>query len=314
MSHHIVMLDRTTLGVEFQKPNFPHAYQEYPETFGEDSVLERLKDANIAVVNKVPMTASVLAKLPKLKLIAVAATGTDIVDKAAAKKHGVSVCNIRGYAHTTVPEHSLALIFALRRNLIPYVNSVTDKRWSEVEQFCYFDYPIRDLAKSTLGIVGYGVIGRGLAQRAEALGMKILATDAQKFDGWVSLDRVLAESDIISLHCPLTPETKHMINAQSLAKMKKGALLINTARGPLVDEDALLASLRSGHLGGAGLDVISVEPPPNDHKMITANLSNLIVTPHVAWASFEAMTELATILRLNIEAFAAGKPQNLVSE
>ncbi|MDI9409304.1 MAG: D-2-hydroxyacid dehydrogenase [Candidatus Pacebacteria bacterium] len=308
----IVFLDRESLGVEFQKPQFKHDYVEYAETWGEAETITRLKDATIAVINKVPMTANVLSQLPHLKLIAVAATGTDVVDKAAAKSKGVLVTNVKGYAHTTVPEHCLALIFALSRNLLPYAQTRHNNHWSKVRQFCYFDYPIRDLKNTTLGIVGYGVIGRGLAERARGLGMKILATDYQKFDGWVSQDDVLTQSDIISLHCPLTPETKHLINAQSIAKMKKGAMIINTARGPLIDEAALLAALRSGHLGGAGIDVISVEPPPADHPMLTADLPNLIVTPHVAWASFEAMTELSGIVTANIEAFVAGKPQNLV--
>ena len=308
----IAFLDRESLGVEFQKPKFLHDYVEYAETWGEEQTVARLQDITIAVINKVPMTAKVLAQLPKLKLIAVAATGTDVVDKAAAKARGILVTNVKGYAHTTVPEHCLALIFALRRNLLPYAQTRHNRHWSEVRQFCYFDHPIRDLKNTTLGIVGYGVIGRGLAERARGLGMKILATDYQRFDGWVSQEEVLSQSDIISLHCPLTAETRHMINADSIARMKRGAMIINTARGPLIDEAALLAALRSGHLGGAGIDVISVEPPPPDHPMLTADLPNLIVTPHIAWASFEAMTELSGIVTANIEAFVAGKPQNLV--
>jgi len=310
-SYNIVFLDRATIGVDVRKPNFPHTYKEYQET-SQDEVAERLAGAEIAIINKVPMRPPSLEKLPDLKLIAVAATGTDCVDKAYCKAHGITVSNIRNYAVNTVPEHTLALIFALRRNLIPYVEDVRRGKWQTIDQFCYFDHPIHDISGSTLGLVGFGALGKSVATRAEALGMKVIATDVFDFPGKVDLDTILTQSDIISLHCPLTETTRNMIGAAELKKMKKSAILINTARGGLVDEKALLEALKSGEIAGAGFDVLTVEPPKNGNILLDAHLPNLIITPHVAWASIEAMTGLANQLVDNIEAWVAGKPRNVV--
>ncbi|HKH81073.1 MAG TPA: D-2-hydroxyacid dehydrogenase [Methylovirgula sp.] len=311
--YNIVFLDRATIGVSVRAPKFPHTYEEYQATLP-DQVVERLASAEIAIINKVPMRAPSLEKLPDLKLIAVAATGTDCVDKAYCKAHGITVSNIRNYAVNTVPEHTLALIFALRRSLIPYVLDVRRGKWQTIDQFCYFDHPIRDIAGSTLGLVGFGALGKSVARRAEALGMKVIATDVFDFPGKVDLDTILTQSDIISLHCPLTETTRNMIGAAEFKKMKKDAILINTARGGLVDEKALVEALKSGEIAGAGFDVLTVEPPKNGNVLLEANLPNLIVTPHVAWASHEAMTGLANQLVDNIEAWVAGKPQNVVLE
>ncbi len=311
--YNIVFLDRATIGVSVRAPKFPHTYEEYQATLP-DQVVERLASAEIAIINKVPMRAPSLEKLPDLKLIAVAATGTDCVDKAYCKAHGITVSNIRNYAVNTVPEHTLALIFALRRSLIPYVLDVRRGKWQTIDQFCYFDHPIRDIAGSTLGLVGFGALGKSVARRAEALGMKVIATDVFDFPGKVDLDTILTQSDIISLHCPLTETTRNMIGAPEFKKMKKDAILINTARGGLVDEKALVEALKSGEIAGAGFDVLTVEPPKNGNVLLEANLPNLIVTPHVAWASHEAMTGLANQLVDNIEAWVAGKPQNVVLE
>lgn len=309
----IVFLDRATIGVSVREPKFPHTYREYQAT-SPDQVVERLAGAEIAIINKVPMRAPSLEKLPNLKLIAVAATGTDCVDKAYCKAHGITVSNIRNYAVNTVPEHTLALIFALRRNLFPYVHDVGRGKWQTIDQFCYFDHPIRDIAGSTLGLVGYGALGKSIASRAEALGMRVIATDVFDFPGKVDLDTILAQSDVISLHCPLTETTRNMIGAAEFRKMKKDAILINTARGGLVDEKALVDALKSGEIAGAGFDVLTVEPPKDGNVLLAANLPNLIITPHVAWASVEAMTGLANQLVDNIEAWVAGKPQNVVME
>ncbi len=309
----IVFLDRATIGVPVRAPKFPHEYQEYQATAVED-IVTRLADAEIAIINKVQMRAPTLEKLPKLKLIAVAATGTDCVDKAYCKAHGIAVVNIRNYAVNTVPEHTLALIFALRRSLVPYVLDVRRGKWQTIDQFCYFDHPIRDIAGSTLGLIGYGALGKSVATRAEALGMKVIATDVYDFPGKVDLDTILKESDIISLHCPLTEGTRNIIGAAEFKKMKKDAILINTARGGLVDEAALVAALKAGEIAGAGFDVLTVEPPKQGNVLLEADLPNLLITPHVAWASVEAMTGLANQLVDNIEAFVAGKPQNLVLE
>jgi glycerate dehydrogenase len=309
----IVFLDRATIGVAVREPKFSHTYKEYQET-SPDQVVERLAGAEIAIINKVPMRVPSLEKLPKLKLIAVAATGTDCVDKAYCKAHGITVSNIRDYAVNTVPEHTLALIFALRRSLFPYVLDVRRGKWQTIDQFCYFDHPIHDISGSTLGLIGFGALGKSVATRAGALGMKVIATDVFDFPSKVDLDTILAQSDVISLHCPLTETTRNLIGAAEFKKMKKDAILINTARGGLVDEKALVEALKNGEIAGAGFDVLTVEPPKNGNILLDANLPNLIITPHVAWASVEAMTGLANQLVDNIEAWVAGKPRNVVLE
>ena len=312
MEHAIVFLDRESVDANVRKPNFPHTYKEYESTWTPDEIVARLKDATIAIINKVPMRADVLKQLPKLKLIAVAATGTDVVDKAYCKEHGITVVNIRNYAFNTVPEHVIALIFALRRNLLTYVNDVQNGVWNKSSQFCFLTHPIRDIAGSTLGIVGYGALGKSIGKRAEALGMKVLPYDVMPQPGLVDLETILKESDIITLHVPLTPETKNMIGAAEFKNMKPSAILINTARGGLVDEAALAEALKNGTIAGAGFDVLTVEPPKDGNILLDKTIPNLIVTPHVAWASKEAMQILADQLIDNIEAFVAGKPQNVV--
>lgn len=309
----IVFLDRETLDAEMREPKFAHEYKEYDVT-APDQVVERLKDATIAITNKVPLRADTLKQLPNLKLIAVAATGTDILDKKYCKENGVTVSNIRNYAFNTVPEHVIAMIFALRRNLIAYRNDVVNGTWQKARQFCFFDHPIRDIAGSTLGIVGYGALGKSIGKRAEALGMKVLAFDVFPQDGLTDLDTLLKESDVITLHVPLTPETKNMIGAAQFKAMKKSAILINTARGGLVDEKALAEALKNGEIAGAGFDVLTVEPPKDGNVLLELDLPNFILTPHVAWASQEAMQILADQLVDNIEAFAAGKPANVVQD
>lgn len=312
MQHAIVFLDRESVGANVRKPDFPHSYKEYEATWTSEEIIDRLKDATIAIINKVPMRAETLKQLPKLKLIAVAATGTDVVDKAYCKEAGIAVVNIRNYAFNTVPEHVVALMFALRRNLLAYVEDVRAGRWGKVNQFCFFDHPIRDIAGSTMGVVGFGAIGRAVAKRAECLGMKVLPYDIVDVPGRVDFDTILRESDIITLHMPLTPETKNMIGAAEFKKMKPTAILINTARGGLVDEAALAEALKNGTIAGAGFDVLTKEPPKEGNILLDPTIPNLIVTPHVAWASQEAMQILADQLIDNIEAFVGGKPQNVV--
>jgi glycerate dehydrogenase len=314
VQHTIVFLDRESVGANVRKPNFPHSYQEHQSTWTPEEIVDRLKDATIAIINKVPMRADVLKQLPKLKLIAVAATGTDVVDKAYCKVNGITVVNIRNYAFNTVPEHVLALMFALRRNLIAYIEDVRAGRWNKSQQFCFFDHPIRDVAGSTIGIVGYGAIGKEVGKRAEALGMRVLPYDIVPQPGLADFDTLLKESDVVTLHMPLTPHTKNMIGAKELKKMKPTAILINTARGGLVDEAALADALKNGTIAGAGFDVLTKEPPTDGNILLDLKLPNLIVTPHVAWASVEAMQILADQLIDNIEAFVAGKPQNVVKE
>jgi len=311
VQHSVVFLDRSTLDATVRPFNFPSTYKEYDKT-GVDAIVERLAGASIAVINKVPMREATLSQLPDLKLIAVAATGTDVVDKTYCKSRGIIVSNIRNYAFNTVPEHVFALAFALRRSITAYHDDVRNGKWQEAEQFCFFGHPIRDMRGSTLGIVGYGAIGKSLAATAKAFGMNVLAFDAFPQDGLTDLDTLLRESDIITLHVPLTPETKHMIGAAELRKMKRDAILINTGRGGLVDEAALAEALTQGIIGGAGFDVLTTEPPKQGNVLLDLRLPNLIITPHVAWASKEAMQILADQLVDNIEAFAAGSPSNVV--
>ncbi|WP_036293365.1 D-2-hydroxyacid dehydrogenase [Methylosinus sp. PW1] len=312
MSHKIVFLDRETLDADLRKPNFPHDYTEYAQTSPAD-VVERLKGATIAITNKVPLREEALKQLPDLKLIAVAATGTDVIDKAYTTANGITVSNIRNYAYNTLPEHVIALIFALRRNLVNYVDSVRHGRWQESNQFCYFDYPIYDIAGSTLGIIGYGALGKSIATRAEALGMKLLINDVVPGPGIVDIPTILREADVVTLNLPLTPQTKNLIGAKELASMKKTSIIINTARGGIVDEQALADALRNGVIAGAGFDVLTVEPPKQGNILLDPTIPNLIVTPHVAWASKEAMQVLADQLIDNVDAFVAGAPRNLVT-
>ena len=311
MHQSIVFLDRESLGARLREPSFAHSYVEHEATAPNETV-DRLRDATICITNKVPLRADTLAQLPNLKLIAVAATGTDVIDKAAAKEHGITVVNIRNYAFNTVPEHVIALMFALKRQLLAYANDVRNGVWNSSRQFCFFPHDIHDVAGATIGIVGYGAIGKSIGRRAEALGMKVIAYDTLPQDGLVDLDTVLREADVITLHAPLTPETRHMIGADELAKMKPTAILINTARGGLVDEAAVAAALKNGVVAGAGFDVLTEEPPRSGNVLLDPSIPNLIITPHVAWASREAMQILADQLIDNIEAFVGGTPQNVV--
>ena len=311
MQHKVVFLDRESVGADVRKFGFDHHYEEHEATEAHE-IVERLKGATVAVINKVPMRADTLAQLPDLKLIAVAATGTDVIDKAAAKERGITVVNIRNYAFNTVPEHVIALMFALKRKLVNYHTDVQNGVWNSSRQFCFFDHDINDVAGSTIGIVGYGAIGKSLGKRCEALGMKVLAYDVVPQEGTVDFETILRESDVITLHAPLTPDTRNMIGADELKKMKKTAVLINTARGGLVDEKALAEALKAGIIGGAGFDVLTEEPPRNGNVLLDPSIPNLIVTPHVAWASREAMQILADQLVDNVDAFVGGKPQNVV--
>ncbi len=312
----IVFLDRQSLRAELRTPSFAHEWTEHVQT-RPDQVVERLQHATVAISNKVPIRRDTLAQLPNLKLVAMAATGYDVIDVDACRERGVAVANIRNYAVHTVPEHAFALIFALRRNLIAYRDDVLNGRWQKAVQFCFFDHPIQDLHGSTLGIFGEGVLGQATAQIARALGMKVLFADhaPPKAPGvdFVDPARVFAESDIISLHCPLTPESRHFIGMPQLQQMKPSALLINTSRGGLVDEQALKTALETGVIAGAGFDVLTQEPPVNGNPLLDIRSPNFILTPHVAWASQQAMQFLADQLIDNIEAFIANKPQHLVT-
>ena len=311
-----VFLDRASLKAKVRKPADVTDYVEFEKTAVEE-IVPRLDGATVAVINKVPMRAATLAQLPDLKLIAVAATGYDVVDIPYCKEHGIAVANIRNYAVHTVPEHAFAMILALRRNLLAYRHDVEDGVWNRSEQFCFFTHPIGDLHGATLGIIGEGAIGQATAAIGRAFGMHVLFADhaPPKMDGveFTPHETVLAESDVISLHCPLLPTTRNLIDLAAMRKMKRSALLINTARGGLVDEAALIQALDQGLIAGAGFDVLTVEPPRDGHPLLDVRRSNFILTPHVAWASDGAMQFLADQLIDNIDAWAAGKPRNLVT-
>jgi glycerate dehydrogenase len=317
--HRIVYLERESIVADVRRPAFPHHWLEHPCT-QQAEVGERLADATIAIVNKLQLDAGLIAALPALQMIAVAATGTNNVDLDACRARGIVVTNIRGYAVHTVPEHVFALLLALSRNLVAYRQSVAAGRWQRAEQFCFFDHPIRDLFGATLAIIGSGSLGSGVARLAEAFGMRVLRSErkgaATLRPGYTPFAQVLREADVISLHCPLSAGTRNLIGADELQAMKRSALLLNTARGGLVDEAALLAALRQGHIAGAGFDVLSVEPPTAGNPLLTAELlalPNFLLTPHVAWASQPAMQALADQLTTNLEAFARGEPQNRVA-
>ncbi|MEK7816124.1 MAG: D-2-hydroxyacid dehydrogenase [Pseudomonadota bacterium] len=314
----IVFLDRSTFAPEVRFPTDTVGdcrWQDHPFTHADD-VVTRVRDADIVLSNKIRITAEHLASLPRLRLIAATATGVDHVDVDAARARGIGVCNVRGYAVRTVPEHVFALMLALRRSLVAYREDVRAGRWSQSDIYCLLTQPIRDLAGSTLGIIGGGSLGEAVARLGRAFEMRVLFAERRGAttvrQGRTPFDQVLAESDVISLHLPLTPETRHLIGAPELACMKPGAILINTARGALVDAVALVESLQRGHLGGAGIDVLDVEPPPPNHPLLQANLPSLIVTPHVAWASFEAQQRLANEVMANVAAFVRGESRNRV--
>ena len=311
----IVFLERNTFNVDFRKPRFEHEWIEFGET-APGEVVERLNPATIAICNKLPLRAETLSQLPRLRLIAVAATGVDNVELAYCRSQNVAVCNTRGYAVNSLPEHALMLMLALRRNLIAYRNDVKAGRWHEAKQFCLLDHPIGDLKGATLGIVGFGTLGKSMAQLARAVGMEVLIAERKNVpdvrEGRVTFRDVLRRSDVVSLHCPLTEETKNLIGAGELHEMKPEAILINTARGGLLDDHALLDALKKGRLAGAGIDVLRNEPPREGSPLLEVDLPNLIVTPHNAWASRQAMQTLADQVVDNLEAFVRGTPQNLV--
>jgi glycerate dehydrogenase len=313
---HIVFLERDSVKAQVRKPAFSCTYVEHPITSPTD-VVARLQDATVAIVNKVPLREDALAQLPKLKMIAMAATGYDCVDVAACRQRGIAVANIRNYAVHTVPEHVFALILALRRNIMAYSTDVQQGVWQQSEQFCFITHPIRDLHGSTLGIIGEGGIGQGTAAIALGFGMKVIylshASNKPKAVTLTPRDEFFAQADVISVHCPLNDKTRGIVGINELRMMKRSALLINTARGGLVDEAALIQALDEGLIAGAGFDVLTTEPPRNGHPLLDLRRHNFILTPHVAWASAQAMQFLADQLIDNIEAWQAGKPQHLVT-
>ena len=281
-----------------------------------EEVVGRLQTATIVITNKVPLRERELSELPRLKFVAVAATGVDIIDLNYCRRRALPVSNVRNYALKSVPEHVFTLILSLRRNLFSYREDIERGAWQQATGFCLLTHPIRELSGSTLGIIGYGALGRAVERLALCFGMRVLVSEHKGAravrEGRVGFEEVLRESDVVTLHCPLNEETRGLIGLAELRLMKRDALLINTARGGLVDEAALAEALPSGLIAGAGFDVLSAEPPRAGNPLLELSLPNFILTPHIAWASREAMQALADQLVDNIEAFVKGTPQNLV--
>ncbi len=280
-----------------------------------DEVSFRIQQADIIVTNKVIVSEQDIVK-SSCKLICAAATGVNNIAIDTATRYKIPVCNIRGYATPAVVQHTFALILALTNNLLAYRQSLENGRWQKNEFFSFFAHQLTELSGKTLGIIGYGELGKAVVQMAKAFGMQVLIAESfvNKNDpSRTRLERVFAESDVLSLHCPLTDETRNIINARHLALMKRSAFLINTARGELVDETALEHALLSGEIAGAGLDVLQKEPPDEDNALLKLDLPNLIITPHIAWATQASRQRLVDELTLNISSFLAGKIRNQVN-
>lgn len=315
----IVFLDKETFPDEVKLKAIPHDYDLiFYERTSPNEVVERIIDADIVITNKVKITRDMLSHASKLRFIAVAATGTDNIDFAACRDKGILVSNIRNYAINTVPEHTFALMLALRRSIIAYHEAVRAGRWQEFGQFCFFDYPIKNLAGSTLGIIGDGVLGKTVAEIAKAFGMNVLFSAYKGTSNmgplYTPFEQVLKQSDIISIHCPLMNSTRNMIDEAEFNLMKPNCLLINTARGGIVNEDALAHALVKKTIAGAAFDVTNNEPPKQDDAIMKlTNLPNFILTPHISWASIEAIQSLADTLMDNIHGFLTGKPLNVVT-
>jgi glycerate dehydrogenase len=281
-------------------------------------VAERVGDAEIVIVNKVRLDSQIIGTANALKMICLAATGSDNVALGAASDRGITVCNIRDYCTPSVVQHVFALILALTNHLREYHDLLASRAWADSTQFCLLDFPIRELQGKTLGIVGLGSLGRGVAEVGRAFGMRIIAarranTPTDDDFERVGLPELLERSHIVSLHCPLTADTENMIDTAALTQMRNDALLINTARGGLVDPDALVTALRSGEIAGAGIDVLRQEPPVDPNPLVDQQLPNLIVTPHIAWAARESRQRAVDEMAANIASFKNGTPRNRIA-
>ena len=279
-------------------------------------IVARAAGAEILLTNKTQITAQTIAALPALRFIGVLATGTNVVDTAAAKARGIPVCNVPGYGTTSVAQHVFALLLELTQRTGHHAQTVSEGRWSACPDFCYWDFPLVELAGRTLGIIGYGSIGEAVARIGLAFGMKIIASarrprsaDGVKF---ISTEEIFRRADVVTLHCPLTDETRGLLNATRIATMKPGAFVINTGRGPLIVEQDLAEALNAGRLAGAALDVLSTEPPPTGNPLFSAK--NCIITPHIAWATHSSRARLMDVVAENVRAFLAGTPQNVVNK
>jgi glycerate dehydrogenase len=321
MAIRIVVLDGYTLNpgdiswAGFEKLGQLEVHDRTPAS----QIVERAASAQVVLTNKVPLNADSLSKLPDLKYIGVLATGYNVIDIAAAHQRGVTVTNVPAYSTESVAQHGISLLLELARRTGQHAQAVREGQWSKSADFCFALGPITELSGKTFGVVGMGKIGIATARIAAAMGMKIIAASVSGAGprpvpgldvSFVSLDELFATSDVVSLHCPLTPKTDKLINADRIAKMKPSAFLVNTARGQLIDNQALADALNQGRLAGAGLDVLDIEPPPASNPLIGAK--NCVITPHLAWYSIEARIRLMQIATSNLEAYLAGKPVNVI--
>ncbi len=312
----IVFLDRSAIRVELRKPRFAHEWAEYPMT-SPGQVLQRLQGATIAITNRVFLNEPDLSRLPELRFIAVAATGVDCIDLEACRRHGITVANVRNWS-ISVPEHIFAMLLALRRNLLGYNTAVQNGEWSRSRNYTLLLEPMPfALRGSTLGIIGYGELGEKVAEIATAFGMKVLIAERKNAlslrRGRTGFEEVLRRSDALVILCPLTAETSGLIGAAELGKMPKHALLINCARGGIVKDADLAEAVKKGSIAGAGVDVLSCEPPAGGNPLLALHQANLLITPHVAWASRQSLQALGEQLIANLEAFVAGKARNVVT-
>jgi len=299
----VVFLDAATLPTALRFAHSAIAYTAWPSTTPAD-LAGRIREAQVVITNKVPLDAAALRGAPQLRLVAVAAAGTDNIDKAAAAQLGVHVANVPDYGADSVAEHVIATLFALRRHLLTYAAAAVDGRWSASGHFCWNGPRIGDLGGTLFGVVGRGRIGEAAARLARGLGMRVLFAQRPGQpcrDDELPLDALLACADALTLHVPLTPDTRGLIGTEALARMKPNAVIINTGRGALVDAGALAAALRAGRISGAAIDVLDVEPPPPHHPLLARDVPNLLVTPHVAWASGHAQERLARTLEQLVE-------------
>ncbi|MGD8121866.1 D-2-hydroxyacid dehydrogenase [Vibrio sp. TRT 2004] len=314
----VVFLDRATIPTQIELPSlpFPHHWVEYDFTTPA-LVVERAHQAEVIITNKVVLDSNILSQLTNLKLVAISATGFNNVDIDYCQQHGIAVTNVQGYATQSVPEHVIAMMFALKRNLKGYHNDIAAGEWQRNKQFCFFTHPISDTAGSTMGVIGSGALGQATAAVAKALGMHVVFAERKGIspcrEGYLPFEQVLAQADVLTLHCPLSEETRHLIGRNELAAMKSSSIVINTGRGGLVDEEALVDALKQGVIRGAGVDVFTDEPADESNSLIAnMHLPNLLLTPHVAWGSDSSIQNLANILIDNISAFMDGREQNRV--
>ncbi|MGY5614761.1 D-2-hydroxyacid dehydrogenase [Vibrio brasiliensis] len=314
----VVFLDRATIPtqIELSSLPFPHHWIEYDFTTPA-LVVERAHQAEVIITNKVVLDSNILSQLTNLKLVAISATGFNNVDIDYCQQHGIAVTNVQGYATQSVPEHVIAMMFALKRNLKGYHNDIAAGEWQRNKQFCFFTHPISDTAGSTMGVIGSGALGQATAAVAKALGMHVVFAERKGIspcrEGYLPFEQVLAQADVLTLHCPLSEETRHLIGRNELAAMKSSSIVINTGRGGLVDEEALVDALKQGVIRGAGVDVFTDEPADESNSLIAnMHLPNLLLTPHVAWGSDSSIQSLVDILMDNIAAFIAGREKNRV--